>query len=381
MFANYVESKFDSDLKKAQAIITKNLAGTTQQKISKAIIKYVIDHNLVLRDVESFLNDTDVVSSKQLTIIGFDIFIHANNIANLIAKQNIYVLLYTNVKNRDFTIMVDKLPYINLYNMKINILDTSKTLIYYPAELELVIIYRTLYSPNNFDEWETCNKHRNVLERMVRERAIYSKLSSSAKIAEDIVLKMAKESDMVLVGSMAASMKTQAQSTLAIQAIASEATIHKVVSELSIHFANIEVKVYDISLYVMPELRLTKTNIMLKGEAIASFFNNIEYELIPYEVINGYKIGDVYVILCHLLIDYYTYKKNAMPDHAKACVKYFEQLKHIKPIELPQYLGIYSELSIYRRKKGTYNEYEPYSPEDVRFNTGSYREIKFKGQH
>ena len=380
MFSHYLETKFDNDLVTAQDKISKNLVGSVQYKISKSIIEYVIENNLVLSDVESFLSDEDIKPSKVLNIIGFNIFVHANNISNLIARLNIYVLLYTNVKNRDFTIMVDKLPYINLYNMRINIIDTSKVLIYYPVELELVQIYKKLYSPNNFSEWETCNKQRKELESIVSGRGVYYKLSSLGKKMEAIILKMAKNRDAILVGTFAAAVKLRVQSTLPIQVISSDVFMNQAISELESQFPNVQIKTYDVSIYVMPELRLVKTNVVIKGELVASFFNNITYELVPFEVVGGNKIADVYVILCHLMIDYYTYKKNGMNDYANACFKYFELLDKVGPIELPQYLGVYSDLNIYRRKKGTYNEYEPYNPENVRFNTGSYRTIQIREQ-
>jgi len=377
MFANYIKSKFEDDVKNAQEISTK-ARSETQYKINDAVIEYVVSHNLVVRDVESFLLDTDIKTSKQLTILGYDIFIHANNISNIIAGFNIFVSLFTNVKNKDFTIMLDRYPYINLYNMQINIIDKSKTLIYYPAELELIQTYKTLYSPLNFGEWEACKVYCKELESLLSNKSSQKKITSKSEKAANIIMELTKDQNAVIIGSFAAFKKLNIECSMPLHVITTDLFISDALAELRTHFSNIETKTYDISLYVMPELRLVKTNVIANGENIVSFFNNITFELIPFEVIDGYKIADVNVTLCHLMIDYYTYKKNNMEEHAAACFGYFEQLRNTPSIQVPQYLGIYSDLNIYRRKKGTYNEYGAYTPEDVRYNTGTYREIKFR---
>jgi len=379
MFAAYLESKFSDDLQAAKDVVTAETAKGERHAINEAVIDYVIENNLIVSDVSSFLNLSDVMNSTQLTIIGFNIFVHANNIANLIAGHSIYVSLYTNVKNRDFTIMLDKYPYVTLFNMALNITDTSKVLIYYTPDLELIQLYRKLYLPECADDWETHKAHANHLEDMVKLAPEQRQLSQNASRVEQIVMKLTEVHDVVIIGGFAASAMLGVKNTMPIQVI-SGTILENLLAELEVIFSpkQIEVKTYDMSTYVMPELRLSKTNILVGGEVVASLYNNTTYELVPFEVIGGNKIGGKYAVLCHLMIDYYSYKKNKMKSHAGACAHYITKLQKLPDQELPQYAGVYSDLGIYRRKKGTYNDFHVYTPEDARYNNGAYRIIKFK---
>lgn len=378
MFADYLGSKFEEDAKAAKMVITE-IARGYRGEINKSVLEYVVKNNLIISDAESFLDLADVEDSKQFTIIGFDIFIHANNLANLIAQQNIYVSLYTNVKNKDFTIMLDKYPYITLFNLNVNIMDKSKVLIYYPPELELIQLYKKLYSPEHADDWESIKGLTEQLEEMVDFEAESRKLSQNAAKVEKIVLTLCEVHNVVIIGGFAVSAMLGGANTMPIQII-SDTMLENLLAELETIFSpkQIEVKTYDMSIYVMPELRLSKTNVIVNGEVVASIYNNTVYELVPFEVIDGKKIGGKYAVLCHLMLDYYSYRKNKMKSHAGACAYYIKKLQKVPAQELPQYAGVYSDLGIYRRKKGTYNDFHVYTPEESRYNNGSYRIIKFK---
>lgn len=171
MFEEYLD-KFDEILIKAKQ--SKHVRNDEMDSIYKIIEEYIVKNKLIVSN-SRLLADIEENKVKSYVIYGSDIFIHANNLANEISKITIHVFLFTNIKNQDFTVMVNGINTIQFYNIskKLNSLflpvKKNKFLIY-PPEFELLEIYYKLYSPLYFKDWEELEIIKNSIEKQFIDR-------------------------------------------------------------------------------------------------------------------------------------------------------------------------------------------------------------------
>jgi len=380
-----------------------NINQTDYFPIYDIIENYVKSNSLILSNIDTLISKPR--STKRSYIIyGTNIFKHANNLSNDIAKKTIYVLLFTNKKNEDFTILVNGSPLIQLYNiyskMELAIQPIKmNNMMMYPPEFELINVYHKLYLPNFASEWDIYKEYKVVLEQQLikRKNIIGGKKQIKPKKPFDsrVILNWIKErSGYVLIGENAINTLTNKPKNLnKIQIITDH--VQQFTSELEnfikqytgfeptfkVHSANIPI-----------ESRIQKTvvtiNIKINGKRrnlhILDIFNNAEYELIPYTTYDGFNIAYPNVLKMFQLLDLWYLRilkaLGMIENISHITSNIFSNLELINNLSdslytKEAYIGINYEYQRYKKKQGTNNKFFPYNPSQHKYIKGSYRHI------
>lgn len=369
----------------------------------KSIIDiYVKKHNLIISNI-SYLDGLGT-SHPPYIIYGGDIFMHANNLSNEISKLNIYTVLYTNMKNKDYTITVEGNGMAQLFNVWPNVLKsilplTIKGIQVYPPELELINIYHQLYLPNFVCEWDNlaCSEQVIVKKLKSRRKILGGKEGKKRKkmlFDNKVLLEWLKRrDDCVLVGINAIDILLKKTPSCNISQVITDAP-HKIVDGVKRLLSNnleydIRVKKYNIHMYLEPRLIKTVISITFKDGKlihILDIFNSATYELVPYSTIKDINIGFKYVIKMHILVDMWFLRilntsnilnNSSLRISIDRLFKYFDLIDGIDETiyVTEEHIGRHEDIVIYKKKIGTQNSQQPYIPEYCRYRNGSYRII------
>jgi hypothetical protein len=369
--------------------------------IYKQIYDYICDfikqhHLLVSRDKSNF--------PYTYIIYGSHIFQYANMLSNELVTFTPYVRLNTVIKNKEFIIEVDGIRMVILNNIDQFFIKIMKNVYVnnnnkISPDVELVDIYHKLYSPQKYNDWEEIYKYEKyVWEEFNKLRGmIITKPNVKGGGPLDLhtlVLEWVKsQDDCILIGDRAACIlsKKNYHFTSAIQFIS--ANVDTNIEELKKYILKISeteiiVKKHDVNL--PGDFRVTKYILStMKGDKyIANIYNSASFELIPYIMKAGYKIGSYTVLLRFLFIDiwflrvlrffnkinknsYISNMKNTFGnvDNIHLCfIEEREKLTH-KPMLI---MGTYIDEII--DKKNIITPY-PYWPAKFKNDTGKFRKI------
>ena len=261
------------------------------------------------------------------------------------------VALKTEIKHREFTLTVNTRYLFKIYAMDkyrgmnlINIMrpDTRMSYSGFPigclsAEMQLIDVYRTLYSPSRLARWENDYKSENTLFGLVSEEdktgdTIAKAGATIAKAgaadfnrheSDNRILSWLKDTDNVLVGDYALSALDLEQRPSRIQFISSD-DIEKINGELSkllsrqanngrkVGIQSIRTTYARFNLNIPSDFQIAKYTIyaVMGNEqvSIADVFNSTQFEMIPYSVVNRVKVGNPWVILRFQFIDIWVLK-------------------------------------------------------------------------
>jgi hypothetical protein len=405
MFSQFLNS-FDALLEEAK--VSPHVVKKDHYPIYEAIENYVKEHKLVISNPETLIQQ-DKSSFSSYTIYGDNIFRHANNLANAIAKLTIFVLMFTNEKNEHFTIKVNGVYMIQLYNIprklrKLIVPVRKGDLLLYPPEFELINIYHKLYSPHFADEWETLDTWKNIIQKQLHDRktVIGGKPKSAVEkfsgnfIDNKLILQWLRgRSDYVLVGTNAINILNESKNCKYFQKIqiVTSAPIDKITSEIDnliFQFTGYRTfqKTHSANIHIEPRLKKTVVSVRLGKRCIhlLDIFNNAQFELVPYTTFDGVDIGYPNVLKMFMLVDMWflriLYALDIVNDNSlKSGVHaILTELDRVDTIEISKYdketyLGSYASLARYTQKKGVGNVFYPYNPEQTRYNKGSYRTV------
>jgi hypothetical protein len=417
MFSQFL-NQVDGVISEAKA--SRHIIKESFGEVYDAIESYVKDNNLILSSPEALIKQEKTTFSK-FTIYGDNIFRHANNLANIIAAINIYVLMYTNVKNEDFTISVDGGALVQLYNVRRNLLPTINPvkiggINMYPYELELIGIYNKLYSPEFADDWDKLDdwerkmfKHicerRQILGGKRRRRSGSARRSAASRDESGrstnafdgaVVFNWLKgRDDYILVGVNAVNILTDSPPDHPkIQAITANCSFVNEVSNLIKQATGITPRTKTNKTNIPTEPRSSKTTISIavpngRGKQrtvhIMDVFNAATYELVPFSTYNDLQVGHKNVLKMYFLVDLWFYrilfslnfiKETVLKKNVAACFHNLEKIEGVpQDILGREYLGIHSDIVRYKKKIGTQNVFYPYNPEQHRYIKGKYREI------
>lgn len=397
MFTTHLES-FDEvieEAKKSHHVINKEL-----KKLNKIVINYIKTNKLLLSNIDMLLKvDTNI---NNFIIYGKNILIHANRLANELAKHTIYIKLYTNVKNMDFNISLNGLSYIQLYNLGESIKSISpikNDLLLYPPELELINVYHKLYSPVYFDDWDLLDVNRKKLETLLftRKNIIGGKIKNKNKFNNRFILNWLKNKEnIILIGQNAINIisgnniyynKVQIITDIKINALIP--IIDKLVQK------NTGYKVTHKSSYInlYSEFRLIKTTVSIsiningkkKNIYIMDIYNSTTFELVPYYTYKDINIGFHNVLKMYLLLDLYNTimiskgkSNNIIKLIANNSINNIKRINELKNFTYKEesYMGVHIDIYKIKKKIGTDNIYYPYVPESYRYKNGKYRVIE-----
>lgn len=394
MFTNFINGEFPKLLKLAHSSNATKLK--VYQPISKLIQSYCNTNNLCIGEYD----DGHIFS-----IYGSYIFRHANNISNVLAEFTPFVKLSTNLKNKEFTIWVDGIRMIGLYNIDRSLYTILEKFKMIPPEINLVSIYRDIYNPGNWGSIKLLyESEKKEWVRIMQKKIITKKTNLSNGSSDkhkkikpknkyiDIILDWLKNIpiDYVIVGSVGAHMMLsgiKCNDTKSIQIIVSD--VEWAVKLLKSHIrkhTNDKILLKSRNMNVVHDVRLANTTAFVELDGrrhyICNIYNSAEYEVIPFATIGGYRIGTIPVLLRYLFIEIYIMNmdiknkkynmgindtlKTAMLIHAGLNID-SDNLQ-----DNPLFIGkiILKKLYI-KANKSSY----PYTPFQYKKNNGAYRII------
>jgi hypothetical protein len=413
MFNNYLKTLDNviDKAKKSKHVIQKNFF-----PIYNGVEKYVKDNNLILSNVETLINK-EKTTLRSYTIFGDNIFIHANNLANAIAKITVYVTMYTNSKNEDFSITVNGTRFIQLFNIKNSLRKvivpvTVGGISMYPPEFELIELYHKLYLPNYADEWEKLQELEVEIRKQMYDRRkilggyhyknIHQKNQNhkGTFVDNNIILNWLKgRSDYVLVGVNAINILNGFNNYYQKVQILTSCSTEMIVSEFSnlifqyIGF-HITHKSHSANISFEPRMQKTVVSVTIpdpkRGNRtihLMDIFNSPQYELVPYTTYSDLNIGYSNVLRMFILVDLWflriLFAINLTNELSlKQSIDFiFENLSNVDKISLSKYsrelyLGTYVDLIRYKQKQSLQNTFFPYIPEQMRYQKGNFRSIQ-----
>jgi hypothetical protein len=412
MFVQYLKT-FDDIIEKAKK--SKHIIRKDFFHIYDVVEKYVKDNNLILSSVETLIKK-EKTTFRSYIIFGDNIFRHANNLANIIAKITVYVLMYTNKKNENFSITMNGTSFIQLFNIqnrmrKVIVPVTVGGVLMYPPEFELIELYHKLYLPNYADEWDKLQKLEvDIRKQTYDRRKILGGYHNKHKhkqnqkdkrtfVDNKIILKWLKgRNDYMLVGVNAINILNDSDTYYQKVQILTSCPSEKIVSEFSnliFQYIGFRVthKIHNANMSFEPRLQKTVVSVTIpdpkRGKRtihLMDIFNSPQYELVPYTTYRDLNIGYSNVLRMFMLVDMWFLRilsaLNLINERAlKQSVDIvFENLSNVDKISLSKYsvelyLGTYVDLMRYKKKQSLQNTFYPYNPEQTRYQKGNFRNI------
>lgn len=389
-----------TDAKQSEHVIQKQFF-----PIYEVIENYVRRNGLIVSNVETLAKKEKTVFSTYI-IYGDFIFKHANNLSNEIAKINIFTLLYTNIKNEDFSITVDGNRLIQLFNIHKKLIPTIipvqiGNMNLYPPEFELIEIYHKLYLPNYAENWDKLKDWESHIKTQLSDRRQIigggeQKWKKSKNIIDNtIILNWIKgRIDCILIGINAVNILLDDDRFCQKVQIITCCSIEKILNEfnnLIFQYFSLRShhKTRSVNISTEPRLRKTVVSVTLKNQKtihLLDIFNAAEYELVPYTTYANLDIGYKNVLRMYFLIDLWFLRTlkvlnfiddNNLKKSIGIIFNYLEKINKIPDDRYSRevYLGTYSDLVRYKQKVGTQNVFFPYSPEQHRYLKGTYRSV------
>lgn len=416
MFVQYLKT-FDDVIERAKK--SKHVIQKDFFPIYNVVEEYVKENNLILSNVETLIKK-EKTTFRSYTIYGDNIFRHANNLANEIAKITIYVLMYTNKKNEDFSITVNGVRFIQLFNIQSRlrrVIVPVKVggMSMYPPEFELIELYHKLYLPNYADDWDKLQELEvEIRKQMYDRRKILGGYHNKQKHQQSqkykgtfadnkIIMNWLKgRSDYVLIGINAINILNGSNSYYQKVQILTSCPAEKIVGEFSnLIFQYIGFRVthksHNANISFEPRLQKTVVSVTVpdpkRGKRtihLLDIFNSPQYELVPYTTYSDLNIGYANVLRMFMLVDLWflriLFALNLINERAlkQSVDVVFENLSNVDKISLSKYsrelyLGTYVDIVRYKQKQSLKNTFYPYNPEQTRYQKGEYRKIGGEG--
>lgn len=286
-------------------------------------------------------------------------FLHANNLINLLeelnskTKKNLIILLKTTIPNNKYQIIIDNRPMVIFYKLsensfdlvlpvKTKTFDNKKEVLVVSPEIQLIDIYRTLYSPNKSDIWQENIEDEKKLFQHLKQR-----IQQSTSFAFNYVLKKGSDDitggeeiknedkklielelfkqyivnnkNVILIGEHAVKLLTNLPSNSNIIQVISANTIEQDFIEVEnivkkTFKRNIPVVKITRKMHVMQDFRITRTSIKIGDEhnqkEILYIYNSGFYDLIPFNTFvkdskSSIQVGNPFVLIRFLLIDFW----------------------------------------------------------------------------
>ena len=421
MFEGYL-ALFDDVL--AEARKSRHVVQMQYLPIYKAVIDYVRGNGLMLSDVETLVRRERSVMSV-FAIYGGDISRHANRLANILAGINIYVVMYTTTRGEDYSITVDGNRMVQLYDVHARLAASIVPVVVdgvkmYPPEMELIEVYHRLYLPNYAGEWGGLCEVEGVLRaaalgggadggadggRRKRGRdkkkdrgegeAQGEKKGGPLWTAAVVMGWLRGRDDCLVVGVNAVNVMAGVDRYVQKFQVVTGGDVEGVVDGfaamvLQCSGARVQRKLHRVGLATEP--RLTKTVVSVAREgggytAVLDVFNAATYELVPYTVRAGVKVGHPYVVKMFLLIDLWLVRilgalklmdRGGVERIAAGIAGDMGRVDEVGGAfgsGGEEYLGVHVDLARFKQKASLENGCYPYYPEQQRYQKGGYRQV------
>jgi hypothetical protein len=304
-------------------------------KIYEAIETYTQEHQLILGGtlgVNTLIGKPKGLDDYYYELYTEHPFVAANNMCNDIAAvaDRMIVRMQTAIPYGKYNIMADGRNMISVYGLESGITKVigpvESDMLLLPPEIQLINIYRTLYSPNKADEWETALHDENALfDQMIKSADKFggghntSDLRKHRDNLQHSILKnfVNNNKHCVLLGEHALYMNDPDSYKLEspIVQIISARPVSEDVAVITKLSPGYPVTHNTKELKILQDFRLTRTIIRVgdrdSGEQkeVMYVYNAAHYDLIPYNryvVKDGFiQVGNPFVLLRFLLIDFW----------------------------------------------------------------------------
>ncbi len=298
----------------------------------------------------------------------------------------------------------------NIYNLIKPIFCSARyitgDLAYMPYEIELINIYKKLYSPKYATEWANIQSIEAILfEKTINRKnkliggATTGHINLAAvkkKIFEDLLPK----NNWILIGEWAilhksapAATNTMSHEKIQFIVAADIKSIFAIIYNfIAANFPYLKTTYKEQNLYLLEDYRTKRYTIYVqdkiagKEKSIIDIFINGTYELIPWvPAARNIKIGNIYVLLRFLLIDCWIlrilYWKNILPReiYTKKINKLFANCKlvraaakspYLPPID--NYIGVYIDENVHFKNLIAEKRCPIYNPYYYKKNNGEY---------
>ena len=395
-----------------------------QDKQSSII--YISDKYAIM-DAQSDLN---AVYERQAVLYTSNPFFHANALANLIHEKthNKYIKLRTIKEQEEFTIDYQARQLISIFKLD-NYRTTTHRLIsphvidgvnYFPAEIEIIDIYHQLYTMSEYSN-NILNEDR--LYKQVIHRREHNMIGGSLdckelrkEITEHIKISIVKDlinyskdkhddNPYVLLGTWAYNWmisgedicankdKVQIMSTMNSNEFLK--VIRDYVNKILTGNKSVTITMKSQDLYIPKDFRTvrytyymtSKTHHGTVDKPFLDLFNCANFEVIPYDNINGIQIASKWVLLRFMFIDVWIVRfiKNigALDEHTLEnklslmwkIIDYFRSMSESTIKE--QYIGTYINYDVAKKMDAMKQNkfYQAYFPEESMRKHKKYRNL------
>lgn len=334
---NYLEP-IDDDIKKQ--IYNERL---TYQYVYEIIENIISKENIIIGGslgINLLLKNERTYEDFIYELYSEKAFINANNISNELDKKNKelnrndIIMLKTSIPNSKYMLYVNNRVISIIYHLgpgsnelivpvSVKSFDNKTDVLVLSPEIQLIDIYRNLYSPSEIDNWEKNIIYENKLYLFMTkriEKGIIGALdiitiNDRKKIEIELLNKFIKNNkNVVLIGEHAYKMITKLEINTNIIQIISENNIESDFIEIKNiinHFLKKDIFISYVSrdIKIMQDNRIVRTSIKIGTEQkeIMYIYNVAKYDLIPFNLSldNNIQIANPFVILRFLLIDFW----------------------------------------------------------------------------
>lgn len=342
---------------------------TYYSSIDEYVSTYTIKENCVMIGgrigIDLLLEKKRGIGDFTYDLYSENAFIHANNLCNFLEIHNLkddIIFLKTVIPSIKYTIFINMRPIVFIYTISINsfkliapikvkTFDKKYSVLVLSPEIQLIDIYRILYSPQRVDEWKDILVDERRLFKFLHQR-IYSQEikggdENESKNEENESEKENEENEnenesknieitlndrkkiqfllmkyfvsnnphIVLIGEHAfkiISKNNESLLTMIIQVISEndpEIDLKEIEKIIHKDFPSFPLSKLTRELHIMQDFRIRRTTIKISSKEIMYIYNAAHYDLIPFNNIyhNMMKIqlGNIFVILRFLLLDFW----------------------------------------------------------------------------
>jgi hypothetical protein len=337
MFGGLIEKGFlDAMSPDITARITHNR--TQYEPARQKVFAYCADKSLIVSDIRTLLSDSDPLDA-QIHVYCDAPVQHARAITDALYTMSRWVKMGTTTTGEEMVIYFDTIPLVYVTAIKKHRSISLQDLIapvdidgvsYMSPEIELIDLYRILYTPNMECEWEKSVLQEKKLMTMVHDRVDNKILGGKKKKCNDCsqnrsagidqmriaVLEGPCQSEQyVVVGHWAVALAkgdTPPQDKLQIICGDVELAIKCIMDTLQQH-TRFAVTFTQQNLHIPKDFRTRRYTLYIQYPSLTGgtpmkkpfmdVFNSAEFELIPYAKVGKYMLGSPYVLLRFFMID------------------------------------------------------------------------------
>jgi hypothetical protein len=348
-----------------------------QDEISKSIDKSIID------TMFNFVAENKLVMSDSLTISNYSYLIYAefalrmaNNLSNIIAeKHTIFVEMITNIKYKDFTIKINNSLLINIVD--ISHIDNILLHTYGIIEYEMMCQFHKSYLLQFYSEWKSCISWIDMNKNM---KITNHNTPKPLKYTEDLIKFSKLMDDVIITGAVANTFHDKKLRTTYKPQFMTKYPL-AFIDQLKSSYKNINSR--EITINIPSDFRLKIYSIIINGEHVADIFNNLSYEIVPYYLIDGFKVSNyrvsmrfiyVYILQLRRLIQ----MKVLSEQLGNNIISHIKKSDHGEIDEQNmtlKFMGIYKNEVIEKRKQKLSDSFIPYYPTLYKNNNKDYRHL------